>query len=167
MALERMPFDIQSHKVDILIVTFGMNDCNYWLTDRGLPRVSPKAFEANMLEIIDRGYNFGAKAVIIHTNHPSPRKNIMVGTAITYQESNHMYNNIIRKVAQEVKNTNFIDLECIMLDMIARCEYKIEDFTQSDGVHLSEIGNTVYYRHMKKEIERIIEREEIFKKIDC
>lgn len=48
MALERMPYDIQSHDVDILVIGFGMNDCNYWETDKGVPRVSPLAFEANL-----------------------------------------------------------------------------------------------------------------------
>lgn len=65
MALERMPFDVQTHKVDILVITFGMNDCNYWKTDQGLPRVSPDAFEANMKEIIMRGFRFGSRTVII------------------------------------------------------------------------------------------------------
>lgn len=145
MALERMPYDIQSHKVDILVVTFGMNDCNYWKTDRGLPRVSPRAFEANMLEIIDRGYNFGAKTVIIHTNHPSPRKDIMAGTTITYQESNHMYNNIIREVARLRNTVEFVDIEEIMMQLVSDRANVVEDFTQTDGVHLSDIGNNIYY----------------------
>ena len=69
-ALERMPYEVQSHGVDILLVQFGLNDCNFWVTDRGLPRVSPEGFEANLVEIIQRGFHFGAKAVFLHTNHP-------------------------------------------------------------------------------------------------
>ena len=49
-ALERMGYEVQSHGVDVLIVQFGMNDCNFWETDRGLPRVSPEAF-AGRLEL--------------------------------------------------------------------------------------------------------------------
>ena len=51
-ALERMPYDVQSHEPEILIVQFGMNDCNYWETDRGMQRVNPQSFEANINEII-------------------------------------------------------------------------------------------------------------------
>src|SRR6267378_1663214 len=71
MALERMPYDIQSHPIDILFVQFGMNDCNYWLTDKGVPRVSPMAFEANLLEIIDRAQAIHVKKIFLSTNHPT------------------------------------------------------------------------------------------------
>ena len=145
MALERMPYDLQSHEPDIVVVTFGMNDCNYWVTDKGLPRVSKEAFEANMKEIIDRCYNFGAKHVLIHTNHLSPREDIMTGTDFTYNESNMHYNEIIRKVRNERKQAQFIDIEKIMLQMIKVGENSIADFTQPDGIHLSDIGNEVYY----------------------
>jgi acyl-CoA thioesterase I len=59
-ALERMPYEVQSHGVDILLTQFGLNDCNLWLTDGGLPRVSADAFAANLKEIIARGRRFGA-----------------------------------------------------------------------------------------------------------
>lgn len=88
MALERMPYDIQSRNVDILVVGFGMNDCNYWETDRGLPRVSPQAFKANMNEIVKRAYASGIKKVVLHTNHTSPVDKQMCGQNFSYRESN-------------------------------------------------------------------------------
>ena len=30
MALERMPYDVQSHAPDVLYIQFGLNDCNGW-----------------------------------------------------------------------------------------------------------------------------------------
>ena len=42
-ALDRMAYEVQSHSPTILIAQFGMNDCNYWKTDLGLPR-QPKEF---------------------------------------------------------------------------------------------------------------------------
>jgi len=99
-ALEQMPYEIQSQHVDILIVQFGMNDCNYWQTDRGLPRVSPKAFAANLEEIIARAFNFEAKKVLLNTNHPNGLdQKTMPFTNISYQQSNERYNKIIREVA--------------------------------------------------------------------
>ena len=53
-ALETMPYEVQSLAPEIVIVQFGMNDCNCWVTDRGLPRVSERAFTANLVEMIDR-----------------------------------------------------------------------------------------------------------------
>src|SRR5438034_624703 len=40
-ALETMPYEVQSQAPEVLVVQFGMNDCNIWQTDRGNPRVSP------------------------------------------------------------------------------------------------------------------------------
>src|SRR5262245_18623684 len=60
-ALESMPYEVQRPGVDVIIVQFGMNDCNIWETDRGNPRVSPLAFEANVREIIQRAATFGAR----------------------------------------------------------------------------------------------------------
>ena len=60
-ALEDMPFQIQRHKPEILYIQFGLNDCNFWLTDKGLPRVSLDSFKANLSEIIDRGMKHRSK----------------------------------------------------------------------------------------------------------
>lgn len=148
MALERMPHDVQSHEVDILVVTFGMNDCNYWVTDKGVPRVSPEAFKANMKEIITRGYIHGVKQVIIHTNHPSPRQDIMTGSKISYSDSNHSYNDIIREIAETDERVMFADIEKVMLQFVSKGEHNISDFTQEDGIHLSEVGNNIYYNEI-------------------
>ena len=59
MALERMPNDVQKYGVFLLIIQFGMNDCNYWQTDQGIPRVSPDAFHFNLKEIIVNSSNIG------------------------------------------------------------------------------------------------------------
>ena len=68
-----MPYDIQSHEPDLLLVQFGMNDCNFWESDRGNPRVSLDAFRANLREIYTRAFSFGVHNVIQLTNHPSGR----------------------------------------------------------------------------------------------
>lgn len=159
MALERMPYDIQSHNVDILVVGFGMNDCNYWVTDKGVPRVSPLAFEANLKEIINRAYNFCIKEVILRTNHPSPRQTLMTNTNITYSDSNAYYNNIIRKVAAEDSRVIFVDVE---KEFINYCKlgYRIEAFTLPDEIHLSTKGHELYleiiYPYMKRCVKKIL-----------
>ncbi len=103
-ALEIMPYEIQSQRADIMIIQFGMNDCNYWETDRGLPRVSPNAFKANLEEIITRAFNFGVKKVFLNTNHPTGRdQERMTFTDISYEQSNERYNQIIREVASSSK----------------------------------------------------------------
>lgn len=158
MALERMPYDIQSHEVDVLFVGFGMNDCNYWQTDRGIPRVSPKAFEANMNEIIHRGFLFGAKEVIVHTNHPSSRNEKFEYADITYQESNEQYNDIIRKVAENDKRVSFIDIDNICRNKILEENHDISDITLDDGIHLSLLGHRYYYEAVYPQIIKIAQK---------
>ncbi|MEY8336182.1 SGNH/GDSL hydrolase family protein [Lachnospiraceae bacterium 47-T17] len=159
MALERMPYDIQSHEVDVLVVGFGMNDCNYWITDKGVPRVSPKAFKANLEEIVERGFHFGVKEVLLRTNHPSPRKDYMINTKITYGESNHQYNDIIREVAKNDPRIKFVDMEQEFDRYIMEHNIRLEELTLSDGVHLSLLGHDVYFESMYPMIANIVSGE--------
>ena len=57
--LERFPTEVQSERPDVITIQFGLNDCNRWQTDGGLPRVSELAFEANLLEMVGRARRFG------------------------------------------------------------------------------------------------------------
>ena len=159
MALERMPYDIQSHEVDVLMVGFGMNDCIYWLTDKGVPRVSANAFRANLEEIIERAFHFGVKQVVLRTNHPSPRTDYMVNTKITYGESNHLYNDIIRDVAKGNQKVIFVDVEQEFNRYIMENNVKLEELTLSDGVHLSLLGHDVYFACMYPVISKIVNEE--------
>ena len=52
LGLERFPKDVQAYEPEAVIIQFGHNDANRWETDRGLPRVSPDAFHANLHEMV-------------------------------------------------------------------------------------------------------------------
>jgi len=148
MALERMPYDVQNNYPDVLIVQFGMNDCNYWETDRGNPRVSLKAFEANLNEIIQRVKSFGTKKVLLNTNHPSARDNVtMAGTGITYQDSNSIYNEVIRSVAQQNTDNivSLVDIEKSFFEHFQKMGGGPSDFLLSDLLHLNKAGHDLYY----------------------
>lgn len=69
IALERIQ-SAQRCAAEVAIVQFGINDCNKWDSDRGLPRVSPRAFAANLEEIVERLRRSGVKRVFMATNHP-------------------------------------------------------------------------------------------------
>lgn len=162
MALERMPFDVQSHEVDILLIGFGLNDCMYWQTDQGVPRVSPMAFEANLKEMIARAYNFGCKKVILRTNHPVTSKKEMAKPDITYAQSNIYYNTIIRKVAEE-EEVVFADIEKVFLQYSESNKMPLDDFVLADGVHLSRLGHRLYfdtlYPMIKQSVDILLHRE--------
>ena len=152
-ALENMPYEVQSHNPDILLVQFGMNDCNYWETDRGNPRVSHKAFAANLEEIISRAFSFGAKKVFLNTNHPTTRTSEKLPhTNLTYQQSNEAYNRIIREVATSYGQKVILnDVEQAFKEKISAGR-SASDFVLSDRLHLSEEGHDLYFETVGKRI---------------
>lgn len=160
-ALERMPYDVQSHGVDFLVVQFGMNDCNYWASDSGVPRVSEQAFAANLNEIVQRGMRFGAREIILNTNHPTSRDaQPMDGAMVTYEQSNKRYNEIIRTVAQSKVNSmvTLNDISRRFERYIGEDRARLESLLLSDGLHLSAQGHNLYYEISKPLIERILTR---------
>jgi acyl-CoA thioesterase-1 len=146
-ALERMPYEVQSHGVDVLIVQFGLNDCNYWATDKGLPRVSPAAFDANLREIIERGRIFGARQIILQNNHPTTRdQDLLSGANTTYEASNRRYNAIVRSVAAELTDlVSFTDVEAAFDRITDGDRRKLMSLLLPDGLHLSRSGHDVYF----------------------
>lgn len=151
-ALGRIAYEIQSHQYDIVVLQFGMNDCNYWETDKGLPRVSMKGFEANLHEIIDRVLNFGAKKIIMHTNHPTTRITNFSGCDFSYQQSNEEYNQIIRAVSNERPEAVLIDIESKIKESVSKGLFELKDLLLEDGLHLSLNGHDVYYDLVFEEI---------------
>jgi acyl-CoA thioesterase-1 len=142
MALDRMAFDVQRYAIDILIVQFGMNDCNYWRTDEGEPRVSEDSYRANLAEIAKRGKIFGAKKIYFMTGHPTPHVERLDYAAMSYEESRSNYSKIMREAALE-NVCELIDIEC---EIEQRFGKKIESFVYllHDGIHLNHYGHTLY-----------------------
>jgi acyl-CoA thioesterase-1 len=152
IALEKMPVEIQKDGVDIIHIQFGMNDCNYWQTDKGLPRVSKESFRQNIIEIITRAEIFGAKFVFLHTNHPSTRTNKFDYAECSYQESNSDYNQIIREVAS-VKKVTLVDIE----ESIRKDGREHSDYLLPDQIHLSDLGHKIYFKTILPFTERALE----------
>ena len=148
-ALEQMPYEVQSQTPDILIVQFGMNDCNYWKSDGGVPRVSPQGFAANLEEIINRAFTFGVKKVFLNVNHPSGLdQKILPYTNISYEESNQQYNQIIREVAaKQSDRVGLNDAEAVFRRYAANNRQRLLDLLlpAPDLLHPSEQGHALYF----------------------
>jgi len=153
-ALETMAYELQSHSPEIVIIQFGMNDCNYWASDKGLPRVSHPSFSANLSEIIQRSFHYGAKRVFLNTNHPTTlTSRTFPHTETTYQASNADYNKAIRNVA-ESSGATLNDVENHFLALIDQNEVKLCDMLlPEDQLHLSSIGHDAYYSFIYPKIE--------------
>ena len=152
LALERLSYDVLSHKPDVVYVQFGMNDANTWATDFGEPRVSKKSFESNIIEIVNKVIASGAKLVFIATNHPSNRR-LSDGTLDSrYNAANKQYNEITRSAFQllieDFNNARIelIDNELHWMKQGIAAHPQIADFLLDDGVHLSQKGHNEYIK---------------------
>jgi lysophospholipase L1-like esterase len=122
LGLERFPRDVQAHEPDVVVIQFGHNDCNRWQTDRGLPRVSPQAYAANLHEMIDRCRRFGAVPYLC-TLTPSTRN-------AQHAADVQWYDSILRDVAREA-NVALIDVGSVTGVL-------------PDGLHLDADGHRQY-----------------------
>lgn len=148
LALERIPSDVQDYGVKVLILQFGMNDCNYWQTDEGVPRVSSEAFKYNLLEIMDRAKNFGAESVLLQTNHPTLRTYSFPHMDRCYERGNQEYNEIIRETSTMREFCTLNDIEEKLRQKISD-ESDLEKYLLEDDLHLSEAGHDLYYELVK------------------
>jgi acyl-CoA thioesterase I len=147
-ALERMGFDVQTHGVDLMVLQFGLNDCNYWVTDRGLTRVGERAFAANLQEIIHRALWFGARRILLLTNHPV--KKVLVEHpffATSYADSSRRYNELIREVSRGAPTeVQLVDVEAEWERQIQEGRVQLEQLILRDGIHLSAKGHLLYHK---------------------
>ena len=143
LALERMPAAVQAFEPQLVLVQFGMNDCNCWETDRGLPRVSPVAFEHNLVEIVARARAFGATRILLNTNHPTLRHTVLSHAGRSYESGNVSYNTIVRAVASRIDGVTLVDVEQVFQAAAARGA-RLEDLVLDDLLHLSESGHALY-----------------------
>ena len=159
-ALETMPYEVQSIGPEVIIIQFGMNDCNIWQSDRGNPRVSPLAFEANLREMIQRGVTFGAKAIFLHTNHPTTRHHTpMAHTTLTYEAQNRKYNDIIRRVAADSHPCVRVnDIAAAFEAAIGNDRQNVQTYVLADGLHLSNAGHELYFKTVQPRLSECVRR---------
>jgi lysophospholipase L1-like esterase len=154
MGLERYPRDVQDLRPDVMTLQFGLNDCNCWETDRGLPRVSEAAFAANLVEMIDRGRHFGAQRIVLATNHRTLRRDVLPSGEV-YESANARYSELLREVAAQTA-VELCDIREVFEpfddETLARMLLPAPDL-----LHLSAEGNAVYadaiWPHVRDAVE--------------
>jgi lysophospholipase L1-like esterase len=139
--LERFPADVQSHTPDLVTIQFGLNDCNCWATDFGLPRVSEAAYRANLIEMIDRSRRFGAEKIILSNNHTTLRHKPLLNGR-TLEEQRKTYNLIVAEVARDT-GVQFCDIDAEFAGL-SRRELEAELLPYPDWLHLSQSGHRRY-----------------------
>ena len=151
MGLERFPRDVQELRPDVMTLQFGLNDCNCWETDEGLPRVSEAAFRANLIEMIQRARRFGARAIVLSTNHRTLRRD-MLPSGDVYEDRNERYSEIIREVAEET-GVGLCDIRTVF-EPFDDEKLAATLLPEPDLLHLSEEGNAIYAEAIWPHVER-------------
>jgi len=144
-----MHYDVTSHHPDFMMVQFGMNDCNYWVDDLTLPRVSPDSFVANLEEIVDRAVVSGVRHCFLNTNHTSLKGAFPHYEELSYDQSNTIYNQLVRDAHERMtgkgRPVTLIDMERHWLSHLEESlQVSLETLLLDDGIHLSEQGHSVY-----------------------
>ena len=154
LALERFGYQISTKNPDVVLVQFGMNDCNFWDTGLGLPRVSKLAFEANLVEIINNCFVSGSKIVFLSTNHPSNKSYFKSKPELTHGKSNKHYNHIIKNVYKKFESENkkvfLLDNEKLFENELFDKKIAVSNFLLEDGVHLNVNGHLLYRKTVDK-----------------
>lgn len=151
--LERFPRDVQVLGPRVMTLQFGLNDCNCWDSDRGLPRVSEAAYRANILEMIRRARAFGAAHIILSTNHPTLRlRSLASGESL--EDRRKIYNSIVRDVARESKVT-LCDIDAVFSGL-DRAELGSMLLAEPDVLHLSALGHERYATAILEPISQAI-----------
>jgi lysophospholipase L1-like esterase len=141
MGLERFPADVQNNFPDIVTLQFGLNDCNCWFSDCGGPRVSEAAYEANLVEMIQRVRRFGCRHIVLSTNHRTLRRKPMI-SGEPYEAANARYSEITRRVASRT-NVTLCDIRNVF-EPFSDQELDELLLPYPDHLHLSIKGNRVY-----------------------
>ena len=134
--LERFPKAVQILEPSIVFIQFGHNDCNFWATDNGCPRVSLTAFEENLKEMFKRSILHGAQDVFYIAPHPTLIDQTF-DSETSYEDSRRDYVLAMERVAEE--------LSCPLIDPSHEfLGYDLSDLLLLDNIHLSTVGHQVY-----------------------
>lgn len=133
--LERFPRDVQQVGPKAVIIQFGLNDCNRWESDRGLPRVSLAAYVANLEEMVQRCRVFGIRPFLC-TLTPTRKSDRHTADAEEYDSA-------LRDVASR-KGVELIDVRTVFRAWQDPPESDWTDLVLPDGVHLNEAGHRAF-----------------------
>ena len=141
LALERFPKEVQQSDPTIVIIQFGHNDANRWETDRGVNRVSPGAFKANLIEMVDRTRKFDAEPMLCSLTQT--HRSMQLAEDVVH------YDQIVRRVAD--------DEGVRLIDVRAAFDWNDPHLTlMADGLHLTEHGHQVYADTVQKALDAAV-----------
>lgn len=150
-AIKRLDYCVLSHNPESVWVQYGLNDANYWVTDKGRPRVEQTKFAENLYYIRDELIAAGVNRVFFGTNHIVAKLMDNPFLPDAYINNAAEYNNIIRDMKDNTK-CFVVDIEKYFREIFSSpLEYLLPD-----GVHLNEKGHTEFAKKAIQEISLLL-----------
>lgn len=142
-----------------VVLQFGMNDCNYWKSVPGQPRVGPREFRQNLEWMIHFLQGHGVAKIILQTNHPTLRiHDFLPGSDRTYEDSNLEYNQLIRDTATSLGNEVCLcDCYHLVSQLLDDTKQDLKTLLLEDGLHLGPAGHQVFCQFYLTLFQRLFE----------
>jgi len=149
--LARFADDILPLLPGVLLVEFGINDCNHaaW---RRVPAVGVEEYKKNLREF-HRVCRAQKGVCVFIVNHPLSRARIPQGNGRTLHANLLPYNAAVRVLGADLK-TPLIDLPA----MIQERRIRLTALVQEDGIHLTAQGNHLYAAMVFDCLQEILKR---------
>lgn len=151
-AFDRIESDILPNLPGILIVAFGINDCNHRAWAK-VPRVSVDEYEKNIREFHRIATSKGSFCIFVVNHILEPLEGsrfLKQGNGKTYQENLEAYNSTIHNLSQEL-NVPIIDFPKHIIENAI----DIQSLLIEDGVHLSRAGYDVYSEYIFQRLKEM------------
>jgi len=143
-AVNKIKFVLDTRKIDILILMFGINDSVYWISGLGKPRVDIKDFKKNIIKLIKKAKKKCDPKIIFLTSHKF-LQNRLEGNGKTH---NHNYQNYRKEIFKISKSHKFE-----VIDIYKELnQYSPKNYCLAlpDGLHLSNFGSLKYSEIVSK-----------------
>ena len=150
VALENLEKYVLRRKIDYAIFQFGMNDSWYFKSLKGLPNVSEKSFETNLIEIILKCKKFNIKKIFF-LNYHKVLKNRKEINRKSVNQNLKKFNYIIKSVSKNKTGVALIDVN----KLTSKFSSKSLCLPEPDGVHLSRSGAEVYAKIIFNYLEKV------------
>lgn len=128
---------LTNNKTNFVVIAFGTND--FYCETANNPKVSLEKFEENLSSLVQRVRDLNAVPILLTTSY-------VQGTLPSFDPSKYnndvnaalnKYNEVTRKIAN--------DSDVYLVDIWELCQDSPKSsYLVGDGVHLAELGNTVY-----------------------
>lgn len=151
--LQNFLFEVCYGEIICVVIQFGINDSNYWLSDNGCPRVSVDNYIKNITSMVEHCLNYDPKVKIIIQDNHFCTKRISIGEHVMSLGNSTMeYNEALANSEILLGHPNVYLLK--YSEFFGAINSSSVRLLQDDGVHLTHTGQHLLAKKYAEMIER-------------